>query len=559
MKNFNSDEWYIWEQNACPMLLVLTLNPSFYDMKEYFGNCLFNTICLFEPDENGNYQGKWILRPDEGVSFGQKTVDMLLCPPYKNMHSEAMAIATERLLKKSKEIQFNKEIENLNNEQILKIFKELEKIYYDYYKLAAFIVEPVSFYTEPALNKYINKYMKDEDKGNVIRSLFTIDKDSFTIEILKHLKECSILLKEALQSNNDLYDEIKAIMNHNNFEEKATELILNNNCENLLKKVKEHSDHYYWKKNNYYSTTYITEKDVLKELFNKNSFDIDNPVSFYEETIRKTEKAKQEQLSQKSKYYAELPQYYRNIVDITNLSAESGDNRKKIVMTANSAFDKLFGVISKNTNVPIDDIKLLIPQELEYFIEAPQEYKERFEERKKSFLVIQTDFALMDEMIDIPQNKDEETILNWKVQSMKEPYIAEGNEVENALNKLDNRVNLFEGTKGDISILHGITAFYNKDENVILGKVKVIKDPKKESLEQDEILIAPSTTPDYIEFIHKCKAIITDWGGQTSHAAIVSREMKKPCIIGTNFATTILKNGDEIKIDLKNGMIEKIN
>ena len=128
MKNFNSDEWYIWEQNACPMLLVLTLNPSFYDMKEYFGNCLFNTICLFEPDENGNYQGKWILRPDEGVSFGQKTVDMLLCPPYKNMHSEAMAIATERLLKKSKEIQFNKEIENLNNEQILKIFKELEKL-----------------------------------------------------------------------------------------------------------------------------------------------------------------------------------------------------------------------------------------------------------------------------------------------------------------------------------------------------------------------------------------------------------------------------------------------
>jgi pyruvate,water dikinase len=61
-----------------------------------------------------------------------------------------------------------------------------------------------------------------------------------------------------------------------------------------------------------------------------------------------------------------------------------------------------------------------------------------------------------------------------------------------------------------------------------------------------------------MDVIRKCKAIIADWGGQTSHAAIVSRELQKPCIIGTNYASQVLKNGDVIKIDFKQGIIEVI-
>jgi hypothetical protein len=40
-RHYNSEEWYVWEQNASPMLLIMTLNPSFNNLRDYFGSCLF--------------------------------------------------------------------------------------------------------------------------------------------------------------------------------------------------------------------------------------------------------------------------------------------------------------------------------------------------------------------------------------------------------------------------------------------------------------------------------------------------------------------------------------
>ena len=58
--------------------------------------------------------------------------------------------------------------------------------------------------------------------------------------------------------------------------------------------------------------------------------------------------------------------------------------------------------------------------------------------------------------------------------------------------------------------------------------------------------------------IRKAKAIITDEGGLLCHAAIVSRELKIPCIIGTKIATKILKDNDLIEIDTNNGIVKII-
>jgi len=76
---------------------------------------------------------------------------------------------------------------------------------------------------------------------------------------------------------------------------------------------------------------------------------------------------------------------------------------------------------------------------------------------------------------------------------------------------------------------------------------------------KDEILIAPATRPEYIQLMKMAKAVITDQGGLTSHAAIVSRELNIPCIIGTSLATTVFKNGDKIEMDLISGVVRKIN
>jgi pyruvate, water dikinase len=63
------------------------------------------------------------------------------------------------------------------------------------------------------------------------------------------------------------------------------------------------------------------------------------------------------------------------------------------------------------------------------------------------------------------------------------------------------------------------------------------------------------TTPDYLPAMYKAGAIVTDEGGVTCHAAIVSREFDIPCIVGTQNATSILKDGDQVTVDAMNGKV----
>lgn len=93
----------------------------------------------------------------------------------------------------------------------------------------------------------------------------------------------------------------------------------------------------------------------------------------------------------------------------------------------------------------------------------------------------------------------------------------------------------------------------------VKGKAKIIFDTKDMSkVNRGDILISISTTPDLLPAMYKAAAFVTDSGGITSHAAIVARELKKPCIIGTKFGTKIFKDGDMVEVDANKGIVRKI-
>lgn len=73
-----------------------------------------------------------------------------------------------------------------------------------------------------------------------------------------------------------------------------------------------------------------------------------------------------------------------------------------------------------------------------------------------------------------------------------------------------------------------------------------------------DILVAETTGPEMIIACKKAGAIITDEGGTTSHAAVVSREFGIPCIIGTKIATKVLKDGDLVEVDAEKGVVRKL-
>ena len=91
------------------------------------------------------------------------------------------------------------------------------------------------------------------------------------------------------------------------------------------------------------------------------------------------------------------------------------------------------------------------------------------------------------------------------------------------------------------------------------GKVVIIKNPKELSkLKKGDVLVAEMTNPDYVPGMKKAVGIITDKGGRTSHAAIVSRELGIPCIVGLENITHLVKDGDILEVDANIGRVRII-
>ena len=91
----------------------------------------------------------------------------------------------------------------------------------------------------------------------------------------------------------------------------------------------------------------------------------------------------------------------------------------------------------------------------------------------------------------------------------------------------------------------------------VRGKVKVILLKEKiNTVKEGDILVASMTTPLFIPAIKKAAGFVTDEGGITCHAAIIARELRKPCVIGTKVATQRLKDGDLVEVDADKGIVK---
>jgi pyruvate,water dikinase len=101
----------------------------------------------------------------------------------------------------------------------------------------------------------------------------------------------------------------------------------------------------------------------------------------------------------------------------------------------------------------------------------------------------------------------------------------------------------------------GIVASKSKNR-IVSGKVKIVVDPKNEKFKSSEILVTSMTRVEFVPLMRRAKAIITNEGGMACHAAIVSRELGIPAIIGTKNATRILRDGDQVEMDMKTGEIK---
>jgi pyruvate,water dikinase len=96
-------------------------------------------------------------------------------------------------------------------------------------------------------------------------------------------------------------------------------------------------------------------------------------------------------------------------------------------------------------------------------------------------------------------------------------------------------------------------------KGVIRGTARVLFHPHESArMQKGDILVTTMTHPDYMPAIRKAAAIVTDEGGVVCHAAVISRELKIPCVIGTQNGTKIFRDGETIEVDAMTGMVKKI-
>ena len=286
-------------------------------------------------------------------------------------------------------------------------------------------------------------------------------------------------------------------------------------------RMKEHVQKYFWIRNNYAETYYLdegyfmkrvkeetkgkTEKDILKEIAS---------IKKQKEDFRKKKVLfrKKYRLSHDSAVMFKLYETFGIMID----------ERKRTMLRANHYIAKLLKESGARYGLDWSDVGHYTSQEVEDLLSdgkivPKDDIKRRFE-------------------------------CSVYITKPGEKRLVVGEDARKIIEAFNSKISK-DSVKGMVA---------NKANGNLTGEVSVIINPHKDHFEEGKILVTTMTRPDFIHLIKKAKAIITDEGGITCHAAIVSREFGIPCIIGTKNGTRMLKTGDKVEIDTEKGVVRKI-
>jgi phosphoenolpyruvate synthase/pyruvate phosphate dikinase len=287
------------------------------------------------------------------------------------------------------------------------------------------------------------------------------------------------------------------------------------------KKLSEHQRGYFWIHNNYNDAYVLTEEHFIKEI--KRMFlegiDIEHEFNYIREHpgMNKERKAKtMEELGMP----AELRALIRYSEDFTHWQ----DERKKSTFFATHYLGILIKEAARRKGFTYEELRCLLPNELDVLFDGKLTRDELQKRMEKCA-------ALFGE---------------------KEVHITTDEAVIDSLRGYFDSMNL---PKGEIEVIKGLCASHGKAR----GRVRIVRTVKNMGkVGKGDILVAVMTRPDYVIAMKKAAAIVTDEGGITCHAAIVSRELRIPCVIATKFASKVLKDGQLVEVDADNGEVRII-
>lgn len=256
---------------------------------------------------------------------------------------------------------------------------------------------------------------------------------------------------------------------------------------------------YYWIDNNYSQTKVLSKKEVEKRLSSIKPSNIPNEKSLNINLSKEAER----------------------LIEILKSFATYQDDRKRNILVYLHYLEILLKEMGKRANISLQVMRDTFPQEIEDVLNGKITESFINKRREKCFVV-------------------------WE-EGKNKPEILIGEDTKKWEEILSSKIN------SNTKIVKGNCASKGR----VTGKVRILLNASEnDKLEKGEVLVTFMTSPDFMSAARKCSAIVTNLGGITSHAAIISRELGIPCIVGTKNGTEILKTGDLVEVDANKGEVK---
>ena len=501
-------QWYNQRFDGCPYFLHFVAESEIsYDKEKKKGMNFTKHFCLFE-----NNKADWYILVDDMTKISKKLFELgKKDPKISEKLIKQWQPQLESFYKKCFEIK-KIDLSKLSDEELIKLHDEFSDIYLKKFSKSS-IIDGFALGTDEFIANKILGFLKERGLQEKYHDIFS----KLTAPVHQSfINEAEVSLFKIASKIN-----------------KATpikQLIIKNNSNNILKTIKQkypkihtllkkHEKNYFWTKNNYVADNILTKEHFIKEIKDLFKYKIDPNLQINKiiNTPKNNKKIK-EKLMQDLRLDKELKILIKISEDLTYWQ----DERKKSSFWATHYFSLVLKEISRRVKIPLELIKQM----------AVPEVSNIFNKRPK---------------INELQKRLKKSVFYWNDIGVE----ALTGETEDKTIKLLLGHEKLDGIKE----IKGLCASIGK----VIGKVKVCKSVTEISkVKQGDILVAIMTRPDYVIAMKKASAIITEEGGITSHAAIVSRELGIPCIIGTKIATKVLKDGMEVEVDADNGIIKII-
>ncbi len=395
--------------------------------------------------------------------------------------------------------EFSKNKSKLTNFEIWESYEKfMMKYYMEWLRRGPATIECADVFSEEYLPALVKKELKDSDGNlNEIMAVLTAFPNLSFIE-----EERFLFLKAALA-----------------MKKKSKE------SEKLIKKL---TSQFFWIRNTFVHIKILNEKDytqeIRKEIKDKTYQQLEGELLRLKFKVQRLKKNK-ENLYKKYRFSPELKLHFYILKQL----GEWIDHRKKYMLLASHYINLYCKEIAKKYKEDLWKIQYYLPWELKDLLLLNKRVPINVLKNRRQFSVYVV---------------EKEKPNGWRAKYTIF-YKEDAKKIFNAIfpKKKGNKI------KGQVA---------NAPISIMRGKVQIILDTYKQKFIPGRILVTTMTRPDFIPIMHQAKAIITDEGGITCHAAIISRELGIPCVIGTKIATRVLKDGQLVEVDANKGVVKVI-